>query len=153
MIKHAQSQGISVTSKQSQGNCDTTKQVVVNKRIDPLSIKTNSPSASEACSCMEYSSFGIKKQIVDFTEDKSTTTCNHCSSKQERPDKYYKSGNQADKSANPVFLESPSFVVEGGATIHKASMFDWSRGARNKKHLEKAGSDPAQKGLLSFIMF
>ena len=39
---------------------------------------------------------------------------------------------------------------EGGATIQKASMFDWSRGARNRKLLEKAGSDSAQKKITEF---
>lgn len=48
------------------------------------------------------------------------------------------------------FSRNPSFIVEGGATIQKASMFDWSCGARNRKLLEKAGSDPAQKRITEF---
>ena len=39
---------------------------------------------------------------------------------------------------------------EGGVTIQKAGKFDWSRRARNRKLLEKAGSDSAQKKITEF---
>ena len=105
-----QLQGSSATSKQSQGSCDTTKQAVINGTTGSLSIQNNSPGATdlEACSSMKDSSIGIKEQIVDFTDDEGTETCN--SPTHERPDNHHEvhsSNAVVNVSGNQVFQKAP----------------------------------------------
>ena len=105
-----QLQGSSATSKQSQGSCDMTKQAVINVTTGSLSIQNNSPGATdlEACSSMKDSSSGIKEQIVDFTDDESTATCN--SPTHERPDNHHEvhsSNAVVNVSGNQVFQKAP----------------------------------------------
>jgi len=60
---------------------------------------------------MEGSSLGIKEQMVDFTDDKSTTACNHCNSPiHQRSDNYnevYSSNVAVDVPGNQVFQKAP----------------------------------------------